>query len=173
MLANSRRQKFIEDYYKGTAVSEESYPYEYLYHLKQEPILAFFLFTVEILNLKGYICILEREKEYLKPLRFKILNPEGCRGSFDIIFSLKSEESEGDPDNGQNEQSAPTVDEMVWFDDDRRPNPLHSFSPLGAFTTPMPKLREMRTFDDLKRVREEEYYASPRFRSFKPLVLQS
>ena len=113
MLANSRRQKFIEDYYKGTAVSEESYPYKYLYVLKQEPILAFFLFTVEILNLKGCICILEREKEYLKPLRFKILNPEGCRGSFDIIFSMKSEESEGDPDNGQNEQSAPTYSPTV------------------------------------------------------------
>jgi hypothetical protein len=97
-LAASKKQEFMTEFNeKGRemfkfALSSQVYPYEYMSHLGGQHMLAYILFTVEILNLEGHVRILERNTPFEKPLRFEILDPEGCKGKFDTIFSMNTEE---------------------------------------------------------------------------------
>jgi len=187
-ISDSRKQEFLNEL-ERSGMSSDTLPYDYMYYLDAFHVNAYFLFTLETLSLQGNISILERESESGKPLQFVILNPLGCKGSFDHIFSMRSEECTYVPDNGissiQNEWSAPgrgtllrysypapPIDdlphnEMVRYDDERF-NPFQSSSIPGAFSAPIPKIRGTRTFDDSTRPREEEYYVPSSFRYFTP-----
>ena len=208
-LAGTRMHEFVKEFDKVRNDPKKLFPYDYMSSISYQPILAYFLFTVEILDLKGHITIIEREPLHNKPVKFVILNPEGCKGSFDIIFSMQSEES---PDDGNDSIQAPSgradgndsiqapsgradgngratlfryrhavedfeddasersPGEMVWFND-KRHKPLQSSSQPGAFSTPMPKFQEPRTFDDLRRTREEGFFVPAYNQVFTPRVL--